>query len=72
MDDIELMKMLHGFDNLACEHGSLSFRKPSSIFESLIKLASRCVLEDHIDSFLIEEEAIELEDVLVLQMTVYL
>jgi hypothetical protein len=60
--------MFHGFHHLACIDGCPSFIYFPLIFEDGVEFPPSSVLQDNIDSLLVEKEPIHLQDVLVLEM----
>lgn len=66
MDDIQLMQVLHCRCDLACVYGCSPLVEVISLLEGSVELTACCVLHDHVDSLLVEEEAVHLEYVGVL------
>jgi len=72
MNDIELMKMFHSFYDLTGIDCYLCLRKSSSFSKNFVELATRGILNNDINSFLIKEESIKLKNIFMFEMTMYL
>ena len=70
MDDVHLMQVLHGRYDLARIDGTEGLVKSAICLQFFVEFTEGSILHDNVDSSVIKEEAVHLENVVVLEMAV--